>query len=194
MYEVVASVTRPEICVIGSLETHPCHENEQPMNQKFRLEHAMNVSIIVKEKDDNDENAKVTVKNVVELNCMYVNMDSKKDIASCKDTDFKEVIERVESVDMPLDNLIIVHSATISRRATVEELAKAFEKIQCVLCRAASVTFNTGYDPGIYFDYKFMQHKSARLIDASIREYNDGDMRKEVYEDGCYIHKIPWYN
>lgn len=186
MTEVVVSVTRPEICVIRHLNEHPCHVNEQPCDQQFLLDHRMNVNIAIRDVESG------SVKPIVDLNCMYVNMDSKKDIVSCKDTDFQEVIERVEKVNMPVDNLIIVHSAIVTRKATLEEMTQAFEKIQCVLCRAASVTFKIGYDPGIYFDYKFMQPKAAKLIDASLREYTDGDMRKEKYEDGCYIHKIPW--
>ena len=186
MTEVIASVNRPEICVISNLETHPCHPNEQPSDQQFLLNHRMSVTISIRDTETGN------VKNIVDLLCMYVNMDSKRDITVCKDTDFKEVIERVENVNMPVDSLIIVHSATITRKATIEELSQVFEKIQCVLCRAASITFKTGYDPGIYFDYKFMQPKASKLVDASIREYTDGDMRKEKYDDGCYIHKIPW--
>lgn len=186
MTEVVASVTRPEICVIRNLNEHPCHVNEQPDDQQFLLNHRMSVTVSIRNTETD------TIKNIAELNCMYVNMDSKKDILECKDTNFKEIIERVENVNMPVDSLIIVHSAVVTRKATIEEMVQAFEKIQCVLCRAASVTFKTGYDPGIYFDYKFMQPKASKWIDASIREYTDGDMRKEKYEDGCYIHKIPW--
>lgn len=185
MAEVVASVTRPDICVIRNLDTHPCHSNEQPVDQKFLLDHRMNVTVSIR------DNETGSVKNIVELACMYVNMDSKKDVLDCKNTDFDEVINRVEILNMTVDNLIIVHSATVTRKATIEEMLQAFEKIQCILCRASSVTFKTGYDPGIYFDYKFMQPKAAKWIDASLRDYTDGDMRKEKYEDGCYIHKIP---
>lgn len=186
MTEVIASVTRPEICVIRNLNEHPCHANEQPADQGFLLDHRMNVTVSIRDTETGN------VKNIVELMCMYVNMDSKKDVLNCKDTDFGEVISRVEMVNMPVDSLIIIHSANVTRKATIEEMLQAFEKIQCILCRASSITFKTGYDPGIYFDYKFMQPKAAKWIDASLRDYTDGDMRKEKYEDGCYIHKIPF--
>lgn len=184
--EILASVTKPEICVIRDIETKPCHKEDQPSDQEFLTNHRMIVSLFSRETEEDKPKA------IADLHCMYVNMDSRKDIEACKDTDYAEIINRVERVNMPLDNLIIVHSATVCRKATLEELSKAFEKIHCILCRAASTTFNTGYDPGIYFDYKFMNSKSAKWIDASVREYTDGDMRKETYDDGCYIHKIPW--
>lgn len=183
MSEIVASITRPEVLVIKNIKTQPCNKKDQPVNQQFLLDHRMIVTVAIR---DNEESP---ARNLVELNCMCVNMDSRQDQISCMDTDFKEVIQRVNELDVPLNNLIIVHSANICKKATLEELGKAFEKIQCVLCRASSLTFKIEGAPGIYFDYKFMQPKSAKWISASLREY-DGDMRKEVYADGEYIHKI----
>jgi hypothetical protein len=102
------------------------------------------------------------------------------------------VITRVEELKMPLDNLVIIHSARICKEVSINELSIAFEKIHCILCRAATLTFKEGWDIGVYFDFKYMEQGTAKLLSAVIREYNDGDMRKEVYDNGIYIHKIPW--
>lgn len=184
MTEVVVSVTRPEICFIGNLNEYPCHSNNQNDEHRFLLDHRMSVTVSIRDTETD------TLKDIVELICIYVNMNNKKDIKSCKDNDLNEVIKRVKQINMPVESLIIVNSAIVERTATLEEVTQAFEKIQCVLCRAASAIFKTDHSHSIYFDYKFIQPKTAKWINASLRDYADCNMIKEKYEDGCYIHEI----
>lgn len=185
-YKLTASIIKPNICYIKNIDTKPCEIESQPCDSEFRADHEMIVTISTVDKDSNDS------KLVAALHCIVVDMTNQDDVKECLNSNYKDVMDNILSIDTeyPLDNLIIVHDISFSRWASIKDIHRMFERLHCILCRAASSAFKCGYNPGIYFDLTKMQSESAEILKKFIREYNDGDMRKKVYNNGMYIHKI----
>lgn len=185
-YRLTASVIKPNICYMKNIDTKPCEIDSQPCDSEFRTDHEMIVTISTVDKDNNDS------KLVSALHCVVVNMKDDDDVKEILKSNYKDVMDNILSIDTkyPIDNLIIVHDIWFSRWASIKDINRMFERLHCILCRAASSAFCRGYNPGIYFDLTKMQKESAEILEKFIREYNDGDMRKKTYNNGIYIHKI----
>ena len=181
---IYASILKPDICVINDICTKPCDKDEQPLDQDFFNKYSTIIEI-----DSGNEEQRDTI---ARLSCVCIDTSNQDDMSIFSKTGFSEDIERATGLNMPLDNLVIVHQLYINTSASFEVISKAFEKIHCIVCRAASIEIKEGHNIGIYFDFSCMNNTIIKLLSASLSDYIDGDMRKEEYENGIYIHKIPW--
>lgn len=167
-------------------QTRPCHEWEQPEDNKFRLQHEMIVDIY------ETCECGMTHDTLAKLTCLCIDANNKEDMKAFFDSNFSDAMNHVMNMEnkYPLQSLIIVHSIEFNNDASISLLKEAFNRIQCILCQSASIEFGRYRDPGIYFDTYSMNEEAAKTLEFVLGEYNDGDMRLEKKPGWMYLHMI----